>query len=185
MGRRIRNCILAIATTIATAIGPTSFAAQADAAKARALVDAAIKMTDSNEAVKLLWQATDIDPSLQEAYVYLSLYYQSRSDFDDMVKVYQKLLRYQPNQTSAYLNIAEAYMSYDPPRTNDAMVYYRKALSMDSHNAFAELRIGQTLYQTGNRDEAAKYLRMALTDGAHNQSVVEQAQRTLKVMGAL
>ena len=157
----------------------------ANRAKARSLVDAAIQLTDSKQAVKMLWQATDIDPTLQEPYVYLSLYYQSRSDFDDMVKVYQKLIKYQPNQVTAYLNIAEAYMSYNPPRTQDAMLYYRKALEMDPHNAFAQLRMGQLMYQTGNREESIKYLRMALTDGAKNPSITEQVNQTLKAMGAM
>ena len=88
-------------------------------------------MSDSDAAVKLLWQATDIDPTDEDAYVYLGLYYNSRSDFDNVVKVYQKLVKYQPNQVSAYLNIGEAYMSFSPPKTDDALVYYRKAYEFD------------------------------------------------------
>src|SRR5437588_11380444 len=100
------NLILAI-----LAVGATLFAAQttlaqtSNTAKARALVDAAIKMTDSDKAVKLLWQATDIDPALEDPYVYLGIYYNSRSDFTDLIKVYQKLAKYQPNLTTAYRNI--------------------------------------------------------------------------------
>ena len=56
-----------------------SSAAQSNTIKAHALVDAAINMTNSDQAVRLLWQATDVDPTLEEPYVYLALYYNSRS----------------------------------------------------------------------------------------------------------
>jgi tetratricopeptide (TPR) repeat protein len=170
---------------LALAIAPSSARAQDNTAKARALVDAAIKMSDSNAAVKLLWQATDIAPADEQAYVYLGLYYNSRSDFDNVVKVYQKLVKYQPGQVSAYLNIGEAYMSFSPPKTDDALVYYRKAYQIDPKNTFAALRIGELLAQSGNRDDALKYLRIALADSAKNPTVSSEAEKTLKQMGAL
>jgi tetratricopeptide (TPR) repeat protein len=174
------------AVLVALAFFPTFIRAEdANAAKARALVDAAIKMTDSNAAVKLLWQATDIDPALDDAYVYLGLYYNSRSDFANVVKVYQKLVKYQPNQISAYLNIGEAYMSFSPPKPEDALVYYRKAYEMDPKNTFAALRIGQVLAQIGKRDDALKFLRVALADSAKNPTVSSEAEKTLRQMGAL
>lgn len=165
---------------------PVSARAQdSNTAKARALVEAAIKMTDSNAAVKLLWQATEIDPTFEDAYVYLGLYYDSRSDHADVIKVYQKLIKYQPKQISAYLNIGEAYMSFSPPKTDDALVYYRKAYEIDPKNPFAALRIGQLLAQTGNHDDALKYLKIALSDSAKNPAVSAEAEKTLKQMGAL
>ncbi len=178
--------IIAAILIAALAIYAASAAAQdssANAAKARALVDAAIKMTDSQEALKLLWQATDLDPTLADAYVYLGLYYNSRSDFPNVVKVYQKLVKYQPGQVSAYLNIGEAYMQFSPPRPQDALVYYRKAYTIDPKNSFAALRIGEILAQQGNRDEGIKYLRQALTD-TKNGNVSSQAEKDLRQMNA-
>src|SRR5579864_5620839 len=107
--------------------GATAHADDAARVKARALTDAAIQLTDSNQAVKMLWQATDIDPNSTEPYIYLGLYYNSREDFAKVVEVYKKLVKYRPNETSAYLNIGEAYMSFNPPRFNDALPYYKKA----------------------------------------------------------
>ena len=179
---------LTLAAALIIVLAPFSCPARAqdsNAAKARALVDAAIKMTDSDAAVKLLWQATDIDPTLDDAYVYLGLYYNSRSDFTNVVKVYQKLIKYQPNQVSAYLNIGEAYMSFSPPRTDDALVYYRKGYQLDPKNTFAALRIGELLAQTGQRDDALRYLRIALGDSAKNPTIASEAEKTLKQMGAL
>jgi tetratricopeptide (TPR) repeat protein len=179
---------LTLVTILILVLASLPFSARAqdgNAAKARALVDAAIKMSDSDAAVKLLWQATDINPAGEDAYVYLGLYYNSRSDFTNVVKVYQKLVKYQPNQVSAYLNIGEAYMSFSPPKIDDALVYYRKAYQVDPKNTFAALRIGQLLAQTGQRDDALKYLKIALGDGVKHPTVASEAEKTLKQMGAL
>jgi tetratricopeptide (TPR) repeat protein len=178
--------IIAAALILALAIlaGPAAAQDSSNAAKARALVDAAIKMTNSDEAIKLLWQATDLDPTLDDAYVYLGLYYNSRSDFPNVVKVYQKLVKYEPKQVSAYLNIGEAYMQFSPPRPQDALVYYRKAYDIDPKNSFAALRIGEILAQSGNRDDAIKYLRQALAD-TKNGNVSSQAEKDLRQLNAL
>ena len=183
---RLKPLSLVAILTLALAVLPVIARAQdSNTSKARALVEAAIKMTDSDAAVKLLWQATEIDPSFEDAYVYLGLYYDSRSDHADVIKVYQKLIKYQPKQISAYLNIGEAYMSFSPPKTDDALVYYRKAYEIDPKNPFAALRIGQLLAQTGNHDDALKYLKIALSDSAKNPAVSAEAEKTLKQMGAL
>ncbi len=158
--------------------------AQDNSAKARALVNSAIQMTDSKEAVKLLWQATDLDPTLEDPYVYLGVYYNSRSDFDGMIKVYQKLIKYRPNEVSAYLNIGEAYMSFSPPRTQEALGYYKKAYALDPKNSWTALRIGQILAQQGNRDESVKYLKQALAD-TRNPSASSEAEKMLRQMGML
>ena len=158
--------------------------AQDNAAKARALVGSAIQMTNSDEAVKLLWQATEIDPTLEDPYVYLGVYYNSRSDFASMVKVYQKLIKYRPNEVSAYLNIGEAYMSFTPPRLQEALGYYQKAYALDPKNSWTALRIGEIFAQNGNREEATKYLRVALAD-TKNSAASAEAERLLRQMGSL
>jgi tetratricopeptide (TPR) repeat protein len=154
-----------------------------NSAKARALVDAAINMTDSNRAVNLLWQATDLDPKLEEAYVYLALYYNSRSQFDRVVQVYQKLVKYRPEETSAWMNIGEAYMSYSPPRFDAALPYYQKALELDHASCFAALRIGEIYAEQNNRAEAERYLRLPGCDRAKNAELAQQADRILHQIG--
>lgn len=176
--------VAALALAVATPHVASAQDSASNESKARALVSAAIKMTNSDEALKLLWQATDIDPTLEESYIYLAFYYNSRSDFANVVKVYQKMVKYLPNQTSAYLNIGEAYMSFSPPEPGDALVYYRKAYQIDPKNGFAALRIGQLLAQSGNREDAIKFLRQALADTS-NSDVSQQAEKTLRAMNAL
>lgn len=184
--------VLTIAALAIFSVGPAAAASSptpvvvnpANSAKAHALVAAAIKMTDSQEALKLLWQATDLDPTLNSPYVYLGLYYNSRADFPNVVKVYQKLVKYHPDEVSAYLNIGEAYMQFSPPRPQDALVYYRKAYDIDPKNSFAALRIGEILASQGNRGGAIKYLRQALAD-TKNTSISTQAQQDLRQMNAM
>jgi tetratricopeptide (TPR) repeat protein len=159
-----------------------SRAQDSNAIKARALVDAAIKMTDSEKAVKLLWQATDIDPTLPDAYLYLGLYYQSKQDFNDLVKVYQKLVKYKPTDATAWTNIGEAYMSFTPPKTKEALPYYRKAYELDPNSSWAALRIGEILAQQGDRTNAIHYLRQASAD-TKNPSAAAEAQKMLTQMG--
>jgi tetratricopeptide (TPR) repeat protein len=165
--------ILAASATLARA-------QDSNAAKAHALVDAAIKMTDSEKAVKLLWQATDIDPTLEEPYVYLGMYYNSKQDADDLAKVYQKLVKYQPNSVSGWINIGEAYMSFSPPKTKEALPYYRKAYELDPHSSMAALRMGEILAQEGDRDQALRYLHQAAGDPTYG----EEAHKILIQMGA-
>ncbi|MGH7947773.1 MAG: tetratricopeptide repeat protein, partial [Candidatus Binataceae bacterium] len=153
--------------------------------KARALVDAAIKMTNSDQAVTLLWQATDIDPTLDDPYIYLGLYYNSRSDFQNVVKVYKKLVKYQPSNTSAYLNIGEAYMSLSPPQPEEAINYYRKAYEVDPNSSFAALRIGEVLARKGNRNDAIKYLKQATGDSAKNPTIASEAEKSLRQLGVM
>jgi len=180
----LRASYLIVALFAALLLASTSAWSQDNAAKARALVDSAIKMTNSDEAVKLLWQATDVDPTLEDPYIYLGVYYNSKSDFTDMVKVYQKLVKYRPNEVSAYLNIGEAYMSFTPPQSQEALVYYQKAYALDSKNSWTALRIGEIMAQNGNHDDAIKYLRQALAD-TKNPAASSEAEKALRNMGAL
>jgi tetratricopeptide (TPR) repeat protein len=169
----------------ATAPPPDAADNESNAAKARALVAAAINMTDSAQAVKLLWQATDLDPTYDDAYIYLALFYNSRSNFGKVIEVYQKLLKYQPREASAYLNMGEAYMSFSPPRMNEALPNYQKALQIDPTSSFAELRIGQIYAAQGNREAALRYLKLASGDRAKNPDIANQADRLIHdIMGS-
>jgi tetratricopeptide (TPR) repeat protein len=180
---RLLKLIAATLLAIVTLVPLCARGDDANTDKARALVDAAINMTDSDQAVKLLWQATEIDPAFEEAYVYLGLYYNSRSDFAKVVEVYKKLLKYEPRQPTVYLNIGEAYMSFVPPHYNDALTYYRKAYEIDPSSSFAALRIGEILAQQGNRSEALKFLQQASSDGARNPTAAAEANKLIAQMG--
>jgi tetratricopeptide (TPR) repeat protein len=177
--------LLGLAAMIAIGGPPGARADEASAAKARSLVQAAINMTDSQQAVKLLWQASDIDPTLEDPYVYLGLYYNSRSQFDQVVSVYKKLIKYQPKSLSAYLNIGEAYMSFTPPRASDALPYYQKAFQLDQTSGFAALRLGEVYAQLGNREQAARYLNLAMSNSAKNPAVAGEARKVLRDLGAM
>ena len=163
-----------------------SYAAGANSVRAHELVAAAINMTDSERAVKLLWQATELDPALDEPYMYLALYYDSRSQFDKVVEVYQKLLKYQPREATAYINIGEAFMSFSPPKFDSALPYYLKALQVEPENSFAALRVGEVYAQKGDayRGEALRYLNLARSNRSKNPTTAAEADKMLHEMGA-
>jgi hypothetical protein len=102
--------------------------------------------------------------------------------FATLSEVYKKLVKYRPKETSAYLNIGEAYMSFNPPKFDDALGYYRKAYELDPHSAFAALRIGQILARNGDREQAARFLKQATADSAANPTIAAEATRTLHEM---
>jgi tetratricopeptide (TPR) repeat protein len=182
--------MVAAAPTASPSLPPvsdaTSYAAAGNGVKAHEMVSAAINMIDSERAVKLLWQATEVDPTLDESYMYLALYYNSRSQFDKVVEVYQKLLKYQPRETTAYINIGEAYMSFSPPKFDLALPYYQKALQLEPGNSFAALRIGEAYAQKGDpyRSEALRYLNLARSDRSKNPTAAAEADKVLHEMGA-
>ncbi len=176
--------IAGVAAALIILVAVACWGQESNRAKAHALVDAAIQMSDTNQALKVLWQATDIDPTFNEPYIYLGLFYNSREDFAKVVEVYQKLVKYQPREVSAYLNIGEAYMSFTPPKNREALASYKKAHEIDPHSAFAALRIGQTLAHQGNRAEAERYLKQAIADSGKNATVAAEAQKELRQLGA-
>lgn len=180
MARKAKFSLLTACTLVLFLAAAVVRADDAGRAKARSLVEAAIQLTDSNQALKMLWQATDIDPTFNEPYVYLGLYYNSREQFDQVVEVYKKLIKYQPHEISAYLNIGEAYMSFNPPRYDQALIYYRKAYEVDPHSSFAALRLGELLAHNGDRAEAVRYLKQASADSHANPTVAAEADKQLR-----
>ena len=161
-----------------------TYANESNAEKARSLVKAAINLTDSDRAVNMLWQATDLDPSYEDAYLYLGLYYNSKSQWDRVVEVYQKLVKNHPKEIAAWLNIGEAYLAYSPPRFDSALPYYRKAFELDPTSSMAALRLGEIYAEENNRDEAIRYLRQASGDRAKNPEIADQADRLMRQMGS-
>jgi tetratricopeptide (TPR) repeat protein len=182
MARRSYRLWTALCAAAVLLVSGTAHADDAARAKARALTDAAIQLTDSSQAVKMLWQATNIDPNSTEPYIYLGLYYNSREDFGKVIEVYKKLVKYRPKETSAYLNIGEAYMSFNPPKFDDALGYYRKAYELDPHSSFAALRIGQILARNGDREQATRFLKQASADSSANPTIAAEASKTLREM---
>ena len=154
-------------------------ASETERQRARALVNAAIRETESEQALKQLWQATEIDPTLEESYVYLGMFYQSREQFSDVARVYKKLVKYRPSVT-AYSNVGEADLGLRPPNYDEALKYFRKAYSLDPRSARVALRIGQILTIKGRRAEARRFLKQASED----PDDVEFASEAKRELGA-
>jgi tetratricopeptide (TPR) repeat protein len=168
-----------IALCAAVLLAGTAHADDAARLKALALTNAAIQITDSARAVRMLWQATNIDPTSTEAYIYLGLYYNLHKDYGKLIEVYTKFVKYRPDELNAYLYLGEAYMSFDPPRYKEALPYYRKAYELDPHSGLAALRLGEILVHDGHGDEGIRYLKQAGADSA-NPDFATEANETLR-----
>ena len=183
--RIVRRMAAAIAFVCLLAPCLICEASESERQKAQALVNVAIRQTDSEQAVKQLWQATDTDPTLEEPYVYLGMFYQSREKFAEVARVYKKLVKYHPSVTG-YCNVAEADMGLRPPNYDEALKYFRKAYSLDRHSARVALRIGQILAMKGNRDEATRFLKQAsASEDPKDEAIASEAKRNLQLVGAL
>ncbi len=69
-------------------------------------------------------------------------------------------------------------MSFNPPRFDDALTYYRKAYKIDPHSSFAALRIGELLARTGDRGEAMRFLKQASADSS--PTIAAEATKQLR-----
>jgi len=171
---------MAAATALLWLLAPCLIceASESERQRAQALVNAAIRQTNSEQALKQLWQATDIDPTLEESYIYLGMYYQSREQFSEVARVYKKLVRYHPSVTG-FCNVGEADLGLRPPDYDEALKYFRKAYSLDPRSARVALRIGQILTIQGNRAEARRFLKQASED-PEDLGFASEAKRELR-----
>jgi len=158
----------------------TCGAGELERQRAQTLVDTAVKLTDSKQAVKL--EATEMDPSFEQSYVYLGLFYQSREQFSEEARVYKKLAK---NRfwAAAYSNVAEADLGLTPPNYDEALEYFKRAYAMDRHSSRVAFRIGQILAIKGDRDEATRFLKQASEDTKDTETASE-ARKALQQIGA-
>jgi tetratricopeptide (TPR) repeat protein len=177
--RIVRRTAAATAFVWLLAPGLLCAASESEKQRAQALVNAAIRQTDSEQALKQLWQATDIDPTFEESYVYLGMFYQSREQFSEVARVYKKLVKYRPS-VNGYCNVGEADLGLRPPNYDEALKYFRRAYSLDPQSARVALRIGQILTIKGNRAEARRFLKQASEDPED----VEFASEAKRELGA-
>jgi tetratricopeptide (TPR) repeat protein len=162
MARGLHRFLMVLCTVVM--LTGTAYSDNASRVKALAITNSAIQLTDGPKAVTMLWQATDIDPTSTEPYIYLGLYYNLHKDYDKLIEVYTKFVKYRPDELNAYLYLGEAYMSFDPPRPEEALPYFRKAYELDPHSSLAALRLGEILAHERHRDQAVRYLKQAGAD---------------------
>jgi tetratricopeptide (TPR) repeat protein len=180
MARRLHRCLIVLSTLVL--LTGTTFSDDASRVKALVITNSAIELTDASRAVAMLWQATDIDPTSTEPYIYLGLYYNLHKDYDKLIEVYTKFVKYRPNEPNAYLHLGEAYMSFDPPRPEEALPYFRKAYELDPHSSLAALRLGEILAHERHRDQAVRYLKQAAADHS-NSDFAAEAKDVLRDLG--
>jgi tetratricopeptide (TPR) repeat protein len=115
-----------------------------------------IQLKDGKNAVEAFRSATKIDPTQQEANLYLGQFYYDNTQYKDAEPY---LLRSAANQpTSAQILTALAYAELQNGETDLALTNARKVPSLANHKQFAisHLIVAQALTGKGKDDEIAK-----------------------------
>jgi len=132
----------------------TAFPKYADAFSSLGLVE--IQLKDGKNAVEAFRSATQIDPTQQQANLYLGQFYYDNTQYKDAEPY---LLRSAANQpTSAQILTALAYAELQNGETELALSNARKVRSLPNHKqfAFSHLIVAQALDGKGKDDEIAR-----------------------------
>lgn len=97
------------------------------------------KATDK-QMQKLLKKLAE-NPKDTETLLALGKLYFLNSDFDDAVKCYQALLEQDPRNTSAYYNLAVAFLGQK--KTGEAKEALQKVLGLDPNNEAAQKELAK------------------------------------------
>ncbi len=130
-------------------------------------------------AEDLLRQALDADPLFQPARLQLAILLQRRGRVADAIHEYETLLATHPDNTTAWRNVALAYMTArDYPK---ARVTLQKLLAIKPRNPQTYLDLGDVEMLSGRPDAAKQYWLKARSLSTPNSDVAARATKRLKV----
>ena len=75
-------------------------------------------------------------------------------------------------------------MSFSPPKTDEALIYYRKGYALEPRTLSPRSESGNYSRRPASVTKRQD-LRIALADSARNPTVASEAEKALKQMGAL
>jgi len=151
----LRLSVVAAILIVATAGGVFS---QTSTAPSTPELEPTIKLVRegrSNEALKELKKAIEINKQSAEAWYYLGVVYLQLNDFKKAASAFQSLIRLQPS-FAADAHAGYAYALLRRGKLSDAAREARIAISVDSKNFEAIYTLAIVNLRTGNRDEALK-----------------------------
>ena len=116
--------------------------------------------TYSARAFDLLRDAEKHDPNDPQTLSYLADLYKSRKEDQTAEKLFQRLYKLDPTQSSAPMNLG----AYQMERGNDeaAIGLFKEALKISPALVLVRLNLAVALQRTGKRDEARAVLKKAL-----------------------
>jgi len=84
----------------------------------------------------------------------------------DALKLYEKIVKIDPNDADGYVNIGLVYNSME--RAEDAIKAYETALKLDPENVFAYNALGDAWFGLGNRDKAIEAFSKGIAVDPHD-----------------
>lgn len=120
---------------------------------------ALVKVGQMEEGIAAYHKALDIDPDLAAAHYNLGNAFGEQQQLTEAIAAYEQAIRIDPNYTKAYYNLGNAYVNLGELPL--AISSYREAIRLDPSFAEAHGNLGIVLYQQGQKEEAAQYLKNA------------------------
>lgn len=114
----------------------------------------------TDEAVKHMRAALEINPSFAEARSNLAMVLAQNGRLQEAIAEYQKALMTDPRSADAHYNLGNALLQNGQP--DDAIIQYQKAFEINPNFAQAHNNLGNALLRKDQIDEATKQYQIAL-----------------------
>jgi tetratricopeptide (TPR) repeat protein len=121
---------------------------------------AAQEAGEPQQALTLLQQAVELDPTLKVAYNSLGTFYYQQQQYQQAVAMYQKALAIDPDYAKARNNLGNTYMRL--AMDDRAREELQKALQADSTYGLAYYNLACIYARADNSETAAQYLQQAI-----------------------
>ncbi len=128
-----------------------------------ALIGIAICLLETEmfeESLEYIDKAMKVSDELADAWVYLAEAKVGLNNLTEALEAYQHAISIDPNQPDTLVAMANIYMDFADFPT--ALKYYQLAYSFDSSHEFIELFLAVANYYTGNYDNVAVFLELAV-----------------------
>jgi tetratricopeptide (TPR) repeat protein len=114
----------------------------------------------TQEAIKLLRQATALAPEELSGWYYLGLAYQAASELDLALTSYQEALRHNTSDFDTHRQLGIIYL--DLGRSREALDHLREADALHPHDAELAEYLSRAYFLAGNLERAAESARQAV-----------------------
>jgi len=137
------------------------------------------RLEQYQEAAECFHQATQVDPTMADAWINLGRLLDDSGQHEAAVECYDKALESEPADVVAWSNRGNSLRSLG--KSKEALESYRKALELDGDDVAARIGIGPCLLDCGQIEEGLEALQSAVEDTRHPMALFEFATALAKV----
>lgn len=128
---------------------------------------------DDGEAALCFQQATEIDPTMVDAWINLGRIRDDRHEHSAAIECYDVALRINEDESMAWSNRGNSLRSLN--RIDEAIETYRKALALDDEDFAAQVGLGACLAETGEFEAGMKLIDKVIELSGHPLARFEKA----------